>query len=84
LRKGQRSVDLLKLYLQIWQEQEVEVDSSPEQTQLRLSGLVVKQSSRLIVYNRIYKAVFDKSWIAEMIVALRPYGEALDQAGRNK
>jgi ABC-type branched-subunit amino acid transport system substrate-binding protein len=77
LGKGQRSVDLLKLYLQIWQEQEVEVDSSPEQTQLRLSGLVVKQSSRLIVYNRIYKAVFDKSWIAEMIVALRPYGEAL-------
>jgi hypothetical protein len=84
LGKGQRSVDLFKLYLQIWQEQEVEVDSSPEQTQLRLSGLVVKQSSRLIVYNRIYKAVFDKSWIAEMIVALRPYGEALDQAGRNK
>jgi ABC-type branched-subunit amino acid transport system substrate-binding protein len=77
LGKGQRSVDLFKLYLQIWQEQEVEVDSSPEQTQLRLSGLVVKQSRRLRVYNRIYKAVFDKSWIAEMIVALRPYGEAL-------
>jgi ABC-type branched-subunit amino acid transport system substrate-binding protein len=79
LGKGQRSVDLFKLYLQIWQEQEVGVDSSPEQTQLRLSGLVVKHSSRLKVYNRIYEAVFDKSWIAEMIVALRPYGEALAQ-----
>ncbi len=79
LRKGQRSVDLLRLYLQIWQEKEVEADDSLEQTELRLSGLVVKQYGRLRVYNRIYEAVFDKNWITKTIVALRPYayGEAL-------
>jgi ABC-type branched-subunit amino acid transport system substrate-binding protein len=76
LRKGQRSVDLLRLYLQILQEK-VEADVSLEQTELRLSGLVVKQYCSLRVYNRIYEAVFDQSWIAKTIVELRPYGEAL-------
>jgi hypothetical protein len=77
LRKGQPSVDLLRLYLQIWQEKEVAADGSRKQTELRLSGLVVKQHGSLRLYNRIYETVFDKNWIAETIVALRPYGEAL-------
>jgi ABC-type branched-subunit amino acid transport system substrate-binding protein len=77
LRKGQRSVDLLRLYLQILQEKEVEVDGSREQTELRLSGLIVKHYGSLRIYNHIYEAVFDKNWIAETIVGLRPYGEAL-------
>ncbi len=77
LRKGQRSVDLLRLYLQICQEKEVESDSSLEQTELRLSGLVFKQYSCLRVYNRIYEAVFDQNWVTKTIVELRPYGEAL-------
>jgi ABC-type branched-subunit amino acid transport system substrate-binding protein len=77
LRKGQRSIDLLRLYLQIWQEKEVEADSSLEQTELRLSGLVVKQYGSLRVYNRIYEAVFAQNWVTKTIVELRPYGEAL-------
>jgi len=77
LRKGQRSVDLLRLYLQIWQEKEVEADDSLKQTELRLSGLVVKQYGSLRVYNRIYEAVFDQNWVTKTIVELRPYGEAL-------
>jgi ABC-type branched-subunit amino acid transport system substrate-binding protein len=77
LRKGQRSVDLLRLYLQIWQEKEVEADDSLKQTELRLSGLVVKQYGSLRVYNRIYEAVFDQNWVSKTIGDLRPYGEAL-------
>jgi ABC-type branched-subunit amino acid transport system substrate-binding protein len=79
LRKGQRSVDLLRLYLKIWQEKEVEADGSFEYTQseLRLSGLVVKKYGSLRVYNRIYEAVFDRHWVTKAIVDLRPYGEAL-------
>ncbi len=79
LRKGQLSVDLLRLYQRIWQEKEVEADNSLEQTELRLSGLVVKQYGSLRVYNRIYEAVFDLSWIVKIIGLgdLRPYGEAL-------
>jgi ABC-type branched-subunit amino acid transport system substrate-binding protein len=77
LRKGKLSVDLLRLYLRILQEKEVEADNSLEQTELRLSGLVVKQYSSLIACNRIYEAIFDQSWIAKIIVNSRPYGEAL-------
>ncbi|MCA1991503.1 MAG: ABC transporter substrate-binding protein [Coleofasciculus sp. S288] len=77
LGKGQRSVDLLTLYLQILQEKEVEADGSLEQTELRLSGLVVKRNDSLRVYNRIYEAVFAKNWVNKTLVELRPYGEAL-------
>jgi ABC-type branched-subunit amino acid transport system substrate-binding protein len=77
LRKGQRSVDLLRLYLQNLQEKEVEADGSLEQTELRLSGLVVKQHSSLRVYNRIYEAVFEQNWVTKTLMDLRPYGEAL-------
>lgn len=77
LGKGQRSVDLLRLYLQILQEKEVEADGSLEQTELRLSGLVVKRNDSLRVYNRIYEAVFAKNWVNKTLVELRPYGEAL-------
>ncbi|MEQ8468848.1 AAA-like domain-containing protein [Coleofasciculus sp. E1-EBD-02] len=77
LAKGQRSIDLLRLYLQILQDKEVEANGRIEQTELRLSGLVVKRYDSLRVYNRIYEAVFDHNWVAKTIVDLRPYGEAL-------
>jgi len=77
LAKGQRSIDLLRLYLQILQDKEVESNGRLEQTELRLSGLVVKRYDSLRVYNRIYEAVFDHNWVAKTIVDLRPYGEAL-------
>ncbi|HEY9613417.1 AAA-like domain-containing protein, partial [Allocoleopsis sp.] len=43
---------------------EVKATNEPEQIELRLTGLVVKQQGKLKVYNRIYAAVFNQSWVA--------------------
>jgi len=47
-------------------------DDSPEQMELRLSGLVVKQGSILKVNNRIYRSVFNSSWVKKHLAALEP------------
>ena len=63
LKIGQRKVLLLKLYQQIWQQGEIPVNDSPEQMELGLSGLVVKQNGKLRVSNRICERIFDLSWV---------------------
>ncbi|WP_172192025.1 AAA-like domain-containing protein [Microcoleus asticus] len=50
-------------------------DGSPEQTELRLSGLVVQQHGKLKVYNRIYAEVFNLEWVEKQLGKLRPYSE---------
>ncbi len=55
----------------------IPADDSPEQLELRLSGLVVLRKSKLFVYNRIYEMIFDKDWCDRTIKELRPYAEDL-------
>jgi WD40 repeat protein len=55
----------------------IPTDDSPDQMELRLSGLVVKREGRLQVYNSIYATVFDQAWVERMLAELRPYAEAL-------
>lgn len=55
------------------------VDGSDEQTQLRLSGLVVKKSGYLQVYNPIYQSVFNSAWLKHELDKLRPYSEAINR-----
>ena len=78
LRNEQRVVQLLGLYQQILQQGEVKAYSNSEQIELRLSGLVVEQQGKLRVYNRIYKSVFNQSWVDKTLASLRPYAEALE------
>src|SRR6476469_3201120 len=52
-------------------------DDTPEQTELRLSGLVVKRAGKLTVSNRIYAAIFSHNWIEKALGDLRPYAESL-------
>ncbi|MBD2411715.1 hypothetical protein FACHB389_24165 [Nostoc calcicola FACHB-389] len=73
---GQRTGRLLGLYQQILL-QEVIDDNSLEQTQLRLSGLIVRHQGKLQVYNCIYTAVFNQSWLEKALADLRPYAEVL-------
>ena len=70
---------LLGLYQQILLEDGIAADDSYEQTQLRLTGLVVKRQGRLQVYNPVYKAVFNAPWVVQQLGELRPpfYAEAL-------
>jgi hypothetical protein len=54
----------------------VAVDETFEQSQLLLSGLVVKKEGKLKVSNPIYQEIFDKNWIEDELRKLRPYSEA--------
>ncbi|MGK7902618.1 MAG: AAA-like domain-containing protein [Hormoscilla sp.] len=77
LTQSEKASRLLGMYQQILQVGEIAADDSPEQRQLRLSGLVVKQEGKLRVYNRIYQEIFNLDWVEKALGELRPYGEAL-------
>ncbi|MGD1806069.1 AAA-like domain-containing protein [Dapis sp. BLCC M126] len=68
---------LLGLYQQILNRGEIDTDGSAEQSQLQLSGLVVKRGNKLTVYNRIYQEVFNLEWVEKELGKLRPYSEAI-------
>jgi len=73
----QRTGRLLGLYQQIVQQGEIAADDSPEQVELRLTGLVVKRDGKLQVYNHIYQQVFNRDWLERSLAELRPYGGAI-------
>ena len=58
LFKSERSVQLLELYRQILHQGEILAVDSPEERELLLSGLVIKQEGTLSIQNRIYKSIF--------------------------
>jgi len=55
----------------------ISADDTPEQTELRLSGLVVKRAGKLTVSNRIYAAIFSHNWVEKALGDLRPYAESI-------
>ncbi|MBE9193404.1 AAA family ATPase [Gloeocapsopsis crepidinum LEGE 06123] len=59
---------LLLMYQQILEQGKSVAVDTPEQTELLLSGLVVKQHGYLEVSNQIYKLIFDCSWVERMLV----------------
>jgi hypothetical protein len=77
LQNEQRASRLLGFYQQIVQQGEIVGNDSPEQMELRLSGLVVKRGGKLRVYNRIYEQVFNQSWVEQKLASLRPYSQAI-------
>jgi WD40 repeat protein len=78
LSNSQRAARLLGIYQQILQRGEIAIDDSPEQMELRLSGLVEKQQSFLNVKNPIYQNVFDWEWVEKQLASVRPYSQAFD------
>ncbi|MFN6569543.1 AAA-like domain-containing protein [Dendronalium sp. ChiSLP03b] len=69
---------LLGLYQQILQQGEIPADDSPEQTQLRLTGLIVKQQGKLRIYNDIYAQIFNRAWLDKVLTNIRPYAQTLN------
>ena len=69
---------LLIIYQQILQGSEVISDGSPEQVELLLSGLVIKNDGNLKVKNRIYQEIFNLSWVEEQLEKLRPYSQTFE------
>ena len=78
LHDDRKAGQLLGLYQQILKEGEIRADNSPEQRELRLSGLVTQQNNSLKVFNRIYATVFNLDWTSRTLANLRPYAEALE------
>ncbi|MBO3461221.1 AAA-like domain-containing protein [Aetokthonos hydrillicola Thurmond2011] len=78
LRDEERAGYLLELYQQVRlaeEQSEITADDTLEQSELQLSGLVVKQENKLRVYNAIYQEIFDQNWIEIQLKNLRPYSE---------
>ncbi len=63
--KSQKSTQLLELYQQVLDQQEIAITDSSVEKELRLSGLVIKKQGILEVNNRIYQLVFNQSWLAQ-------------------
>ncbi|HEY9810541.1 MAG TPA: AAA-like domain-containing protein [Halomicronema sp.] len=72
-----RAGRLLGIYQEILQKNEVCLPDSPEEMELRLSGLVIKTKGKLKVYNPIYEKVFDQTWVNQQLTTLRPYSQAI-------
>jgi hypothetical protein len=69
LNSEQQPVRLLELYRKILHQGEAVSVDSPEERELLLSGIAVKQQGSLRVHNRIYELIFDRSW-AELHIDL--------------
>ena len=76
-RDGSKTIRLLGLYQDILQKGIIPVTNSPEQIELRLSGLVVEKQGKLEVNNPIYAWVFNLAWVENQLAQLRPYDKAL-------
>ena len=74
-RNENRVGQLLGIYQTILKEGTLPADNSPPQSELLLSGLVVKRSGQLAVANEIYRHVFTAEWIQITLKAIRPYRE---------
>lgn len=72
-----RAGRLLTLYQSILEQGGVPCDDSREQARLQLSGLVVRDGTRLRPRNRIYREVFHAGWVAGCLNMLRPYAQSL-------
>jgi predicted ATPase/GAF domain-containing protein len=64
---SEQSVRLLELYRQVLHQEKIVAADSPEERELLLSGLVVKEQGSLRVNNRIYKSIFDHSWLEQHV-----------------
>jgi len=73
-----RTARILGLYQQLLQGETVPSDDSREQSDLLLSGLVVRRENNLAIKNRIYRAVFTLDWVTRQLRRLRPYAAALE------
>jgi len=54
---------LLELYQQVVDLEQINLTDTPEERELRLSGLVIKRENYLTINNRIYQLVFNNNWI---------------------
>jgi len=74
---NKRTVHLLSLYRDMLGGGSAPLDDTPEQLELRLTGLATERDGRLQVFNRIYSTIFDEAWATSQLTVLRPFGAPL-------
>src|SRR4028119_189322 len=94
LYSSQRKGQLLQLYRQILQppltppyqgeDGGVKATNEPEELELRLTGLVVKQQGKLRIYNRIYASVFNQNWVDNALAEAGLLSHAAETAKHSK
>ena len=68
LLKSKRSAQLLELYRQVLEQEEIALTDSSVERELILSGLVIKKQNVLTVNNRIYQLIFNKIWLKKYLL----------------
>jgi predicted ATPase/GAF domain-containing protein/tRNA A-37 threonylcarbamoyl transferase component Bud32 len=64
--KGERPPQpMLELYQRVLEEGQVPAVDSPDEKELLLSGLLIKEQGFLKIHNRIYELIFTNSWIEQ-------------------
>lgn len=69
---------MLSIYKSILEQGFSSIKNTPEEIELRLSGLVFEDRGKLKAYNKIYSSIFDINWVNSELKNLRPYSEALE------
>jgi WD40 repeat protein len=78
LQNEQQAGRLLGLYQTILNQSQVRSENTPEERELRLSGLIVNRKNQLKVYNPIYAEVFNQVWLDHQLTQFRPYAQTLE------
>jgi hypothetical protein len=65
--KSKQSAQLLELYRQVLEQEEITLTDSSVERELLLSGLVIKKANSLKVNNRIYRLIFNHLWLNKYI-----------------
>ena len=68
LLKSKQSAQLLELYRQLLEQEEISVIDNSVERELILSGLVIKKQGLLKINNRIYQLIFNKSWLRKYLL----------------
>ncbi|MEL6499871.1 MAG: AAA-like domain-containing protein [Cyanobacteria bacterium J06623_1] len=88
LRNKAKANRLLGLSEEIQRQGSILLDDSPEQRDLLLSNLVVKQNGKLVFRNLIYQQIFNLDWLGKQQAKLNPFDKEaelwLDSAGQDK
>jgi GAF domain-containing protein len=71
LRIGKRSRGVVDVYQQLLKQGEVEAVNTPEQIELCLSGLVIKQAGKIHISNQLYRTVFNYGWVIKALTDLQ-------------
>lgn len=72
-----RVIGVLSLYYKIKESKKIEAENSPEEWILRLSGLIIINSGKLIINNKIYSNVFNKRWITNELSKRQPFAKEM-------